>query len=186
MRLALHACCGPCLIEPLDDLVSRHEVVIVFANPNIHPAAEYLRRWDALRAWAAANQVPAVEVECEPEAWADAVAGCEESSGERCARCYAHRLDLAAVRAVELGCDALSTTLSVSPYQDQAAIDHAGCTAAEKHGLTWLFEDHRHRYADAVRRSREAGMYRQSYCGCARSQREAASQRVRYTRRERD
>ena len=44
MRLALHACCGPCLLEPLDALAAEHDVTVVYANPNIHPREEYERR----------------------------------------------------------------------------------------------------------------------------------------------
>ena len=48
-RLLLHACCGPCLIEPLE-AISREadRVTIVFGNSNIHPAEEYERRRDTL------------------------------------------------------------------------------------------------------------------------------------------
>lgn len=177
MRVALHACCGPCVIEPLDDLASQHEVTVVFANPNIEPEAEYARRWDALRSWADARGVSAVEVARVPGAWTDAVEGAGGQPGDRCARCYELRLRLTADEALRLGCEALSTTLSVSPYQDQDAIDRAGRAVARERGLRWLFDDYRARYPDAVRRSREADMYRQSYCGCHQSRLEAEARR---------
>ncbi len=53
MRLLLHACCGPCLIEPLEEFsATADELVIVYTNSNIHPAEEYERRRDTLRAYA--------------------------------------------------------------------------------------------------------------------------------------
>lgn len=179
MKVALHACCGPCLIEPLDALAETHEVTVVFANPNIQPYDEYVRRRDTLQTWAAARALRVVEVTYEPDVWELAVRGVKDAPGRRCERCYELRLELVATEAARLGCDALATTLSVSPYQDAAAIDSAGRDAAARHGLAWLFEDYRPRYPEATRRAREAGMYRQNYCGCLPSRTEAESERAR-------
>ena len=44
-------------------------------------------------------------------------------------------------------------------------------------GVEFLVTDFRHRYAEATRRSRELGMYRQNYCGCVYSEGEAARDR---------
>ena len=79
--------------------------------------------------------------------------------------------------AAEGGFDALATTLSVSPYQDQVAINEEGRAAAARVGVTWLDRDFRDRYRDATVRSRELGMYRQNYCGCVYSQAEAQADR---------
>jgi epoxyqueuosine reductase len=179
VRIALHACCGPCLIEPLDALAEHHEVVVVFANPNIQPADEYDLRRDTLRRWADERGLETVEAEYDPELWEAAVAGVRDEPGARCLRCYALRLGMTAAEGARLGCDAISTTLSVSPYQDAAAIDEAGRAAAAEHGLTWVFEDYRPRYPEATRRSRQAGMYRQNYCGCLPSKAEADEERAR-------
>jgi epoxyqueuosine reductase len=179
MKVALHACCGPCLIEPLDALADKHEVVVVFANPNIQPVEEYELRRDTLRKWADGRGLETVEVRYEPDLWEAAVAGVRDEPGARCRRCYSLRLLQAAAEGHRLGCDALSTTLSVSPYQDAGAIDAAGIQAASEHGLVWLFEDYRSRYPEATRRSREADMYRQNYCGCLPSKAEAEEDRAR-------
>jgi predicted adenine nucleotide alpha hydrolase (AANH) superfamily ATPase len=179
VKVALHACCGPCLIEPLDTLAGEHEVVVVFANPNIQPAAEYDLRRDTLSEWAEERGLTTVEVPYDSGLWEDAVADVRDEPGARCRRCYALRLGQVAAEGVRLGCEALSTTLSVSPYQDAEAIDEAGRKAAAAHGLIWLFEDYRPRYPEATRRSREAGMYRQNYCGCLPSKAEAEEDRAR-------
>ena len=179
MKVALHACCGPCLIEPLDALAEQHEVVVIFANPNIQPVEEYELRRDTLREWAAGRCLQTVEAEYDSDLWEATVAGVREEPGVRCRCCYALRLHQAAAEGVRLGCEALSSTLSVSPYQDVAAIDEVGLAAASGHGLVWLFEDYRARYPEAIRRSREAGMYRQDYCGCLPSKAEAEEGRAR-------
>ena len=181
MRLALHACCGPCLLEPLDALSAEHDVTVIYANPNIHPLVEYERRRDTLRAYADERGIEVVEVPYEPTAWLRAAAEVANTPGERCKRCFRLRLGQTAIAARDRGCEALATTLTVSPYQDPASIREAGQAAAEEHGLTFLVTDFRDRYPEATRRSKELGMYRQNYCGCMLSDAEATT-----ARRERD
>ena len=179
MKVALHACCGPCLLEPLDALAAEHEVVVVYANPNIHPAAEYELRRDTLLSWAHDNDVEVVEVDYAPAEWELAMEGVEDDPSARCPRCFELRLGMTAKRAAELWCDAVATTLSVSPYQDHASIVAAGEAACAPLGLRFLETDFRDRYPEATRRSRDLGMYRQNYCGCAPSRTEADAQRAR-------
>ena len=177
-RLLLHACCGPCLLEPLDALVlEAEEVTIAFANPNIHPAEEYVRRRDTLVGYALQAGVDVVELPYDPAAWEQAVAPLGDAGAARCRACYRLRLELAAQMAAAGGYDALATTLSVSPYQDQAAINEEGRRAATDAGIAWLDRDFRDRYPDATARSRELGMYRQNYCGCVYSEAEADAER---------
>jgi epoxyqueuosine reductase len=177
-RLLLHACCGPCLLEPLDALLCEADsVTVAFANPNIHPAEEFERRRDTLLTYA--EQV-GVDVEVLPydrEAWDAQVAPLASAGPERCRACYRLRLGIAARFAAEHGFDALTTTLSVSPYQQHDAIQEEGERAASEVGIAWLRRDYREQYRDSVVRSRELGMYRQNYCGCDFSRAEAAAQR---------
>ncbi len=173
MRVLLHACCGPCLLEPFDALVRDHDVEIAFANPNIHPAKEYERRRDTLRGYAAAAGIPVREIAYDPASWAEAVAGVEEDPASRCRRCFALRLRMTAESAAVEGFDAIATTLTVSPYQDLEAIRDAGEAVARDAELVYVHHDFTARYPEATRRSREIGMYRQNYCGCVYSYAEA-------------
>ena len=184
MRVMLHACCGPCLLEPYDALAAEHDVTVCYANPNIHPAAEYARRRDTLLDYARAAGITVIEVPYEPDRWDEAVAGVEDDPSQRCRRCFALRLGMVAEEAARCGYDAVATTLSVSPYQDPGAIVDAGESACAAAGVRFLVTDYRDRYPRATRRSRELGMYRQNYCGCAPSEREADEVRER-RRRER-
>ena len=152
-------------------------MTIAFANPNIHPAEEYVRRRDTLVDYAKQAGVDVVELPYDPDAWERAVAPLAAAGRNRCRACYRLRLGLAAHMAAEGGYDALATTLSVSPYQDQAAINEEGQRAAADSGIAWLDRDFRGRYPDATARSREIGMYRQNYCGCLFSQAEAEADR---------
>ncbi len=182
MRVMLHACCGPCLLEPYDALAAEHEVRVAYANPNIHPPEEYERRRDTLLAYAADSGIAVDVLPYEPDAWRAAVAGVEDDPTQRCRRCFSLRLGMAARHARDEGFDAVATTLTVSPYQDPDAIREAGEAACDAAGVAFLVTDFRDRYQEATRRSRELGMYRQNYCGCESSRKEA--ERARGLRRQ--
>lgn len=188
-KLLLHACCGPCSLEPLRLLRERGiEPTIYFANSNIQPASEHDRRLDTLRAWAEAEGVPVVDGPYDEVAWEGTAGvigeairadGADAPSREdRCRACYRLRFAESARYAVEHGFDALGTTLSVSPYQYTAIIAEELERACLEAGIRPFFEDYSPFYDEATRRSREAGMYRQNYCGCRFSAAEAAEERA--------
>jgi predicted adenine nucleotide alpha hydrolase (AANH) superfamily ATPase len=177
-RLLLHACCGPCLLEPLDALACEADAVtIAFANPNIHPAEEYERRRDTLVEYASVLGVDVVELPYDRTSWDAQVGPLAGAGAERCRACYRLRLGMAARYAAAHEFDALATTLTVSPYQHHDAIREEGERAAAAAGVRWLDRDFRDRYRAATVRSRELGMYRQNYCGCRFSIAEAHAER---------
>ncbi len=231
MKLLLHACCGPCSLEPVRILLERGcDITIAYANSNIHPASEYAHRLATLLAWANEEGLPVVEFDYNPAAWeacAGAIAanpghdlgddsdidpnadsnanlgsvptvspnvslGSSPSADsnanlgsvpsanreDRCRACYRLRLEEVARYAAEHNFDALSTTLTVSPYQYTQVIDEELALAAERYGIQALFEDFRPFYPQATTRSKELGMYRQNYCGCRFSAQEAAQERA--------
>lgn len=89
MKLLLHACCGPCSLEPVRLLRSAGlEPVIFYANSNIHPAEEYARRLATLRTWAQREALDVVEGGYDPKRWeqtagriGDAIAAAAEGEG---------------------------------------------------------------------------------------------------------
>ena len=178
LKIVLHACCGPCSTVPLRVLGEQgHDITIFYSNSNIHPEAEYLRRRDTIAAYAAELGIAFVEGTYDPNSWMRAI-GDERAYGvERCARCYRHRFAEPAAYAAQVGADALASSLTISPYQFTAAINAELVRAAELAGVQALQADYRDRYPDSVRLSREAGMYRQNFCGCMFSQVEAQEQR---------
>ena len=69
-ELLLHACCGPCSMEPVRLLRERGvEPVVFYANSNIHPTEEYARRLETLSFWAKDEQLQVIEGAYEPELW---------------------------------------------------------------------------------------------------------------------
>lgn len=179
MRVLLHACCGPCLIEPLDALALEHDVSVLYANPNIHPRAEYELRRDTLLAYAHEMGLQVIEAPYDPERWTACIDGVEADPERRCRACWGLRLTMTAQYAAVHGFDAIATTLTVSPYQDVDGVRDVGLQAASDAGVEYFDRDFRELYPRATVRSREAGMYRQNYCGCRFSQSEAEEQRAR-------
>lgn len=231
MKLLLHACCGPCSLEPVRLLqAAGHDITIAYMNSNIAPADEYQHRLSTLLEWARSQGIPVIEGPYEPDRWQEAVRASwhpdparlvADSAGDasrdadaafntgidpefdtgidpefdpardpkfahlysnrdnRCRACYRLRLEELARYAHEHGFNAIGTTLSVSPYQYTSIIkEELERAAAHYDGLTALFEDFRPYYPNATKRSRDLGMYRQNYCGCAYSDKEAAAERA--------
>lgn len=165
MKLLLHICCGPCASATIPWWRSKGvDVLGFFFNPNIHPLLEYRRRLTGAREVADISGVELVVDEAyDPQAWFGSVTG---EQGSRCSRCIGLRLERAAQEAAALGCDAFSTTLSISPWQDHTAIQTEGERAGERHGVEFHYEDLRPLYGESRTLSRQWGIYRQKYCGC--------------------
>lgn len=176
--LLLHACCGPCSLEPLRVLREQGFLpTIVYVNPNIQPHDEYMRRLETLRVWAAGENVEVVEGPYEAERWEREVARYGTNRLARCQACYRLRLEGAATLAAELGCAHMSTTLAVSPYQLFDACGGELGRICARAGLVAVWQDFRPLYPQATTRAKELGLYRQNYCGCRFSAAEAALER---------
>lgn len=177
--LALHACCGPCSLEPLRLLREQgYSPTILWTNPNIQPVAEHELRLRTLLTWA--REVAHVDVVIagdDRDRWERMAAPHGFDRRARCRACYALRLDEACRVAAERGFKFVSTTLAVSPYQLFEDCGELLCAFASKYGLKPVWQDFRPFYPEATRESRELGMYRQNYCGCRFSAAEAAIER---------
>ncbi len=181
VKLLLHACCCPCTLEPLRLLLEEgHEIAIAYMNSNIHPAQEYEHRRDVLLDFAQDQGISVVEGVYDPQGWARAagVFGADQAQRpNRCRACYRLRLEEACEYAAAHGFEGVATTLTVSPYQYTQIIREELERACERAGLAAVFRDYREHYAQATRRSKAMGMYRQNYCGCAFSKVEAQEER---------
>lgn len=177
--LLLHACCGPCSIEPLR-LLRREgfEPTICWTNPNIQPVAEHDLRLRTLMGWAReVAHVDVVVAADDRDGWERGVAPAGFDRERRCKACYAMRLAETCRVARERGFGHVSTTLAVSPYQLFDTCSDLLVSLAEKNGLVPVVRDFRPHYPEATRESRELGMYRQNYCGCRFSAAEATIER---------
>jgi predicted adenine nucleotide alpha hydrolase (AANH) superfamily ATPase len=170
-RLLLHVCCGPCGTYPALRLREEEFAVSAFwYNPNIHPFSEHERRREALARFAGAVGLEVLEEpEYEMVAFLRAVAG-HEAFGERCRICYRMRLERTAQAARQGGFDTFTTTLLISPYQDEEAICAIGEEAGQAAGVPFYYERLRRGWSERGRLAREHGLYRQEYCGCVYSE----------------
>ena len=177
--LLLHACCGPCSLEPVRLLREEGwEPVICWSNPNIQPVSEHELRLRTLESWA--HDVADVRVivgRDDRDQWERSVAPFGFDREARCRACYALRLAEACRVAIREGISHVSTTLVVSPYQLFDTCHEVFGRLAKAEGLELVWRDFRDWYPQATTRSRELGMYRQNYCGCRFSAAEAAIER---------
>lgn len=177
--LLLHACCGPCSLEPVKYLCEEgFEPTICWTNPNIQPIEEHDKRLKTLLAWAdEVAHVPVIVAEDRRDLWEAKVAPAGLAREARCRACYRVRLEESCRVAKEEGFHYISTTLVVSPYQLFDACHEVLSKLAPKYGLEEVWRDFRPHYPESVTDSRALGMYRQNYCGCRFSAAEAAIER---------
>jgi predicted adenine nucleotide alpha hydrolase (AANH) superfamily ATPase len=174
-RILLHVCCAPCAtycVKRLREL-EFGQVIGYWFNPNVHPFSEHELRRETLDRYAQEIDLPVLwEPGYEIVDFMRAVHG-RERFRERCRICYRLRLERTAQAAARGGFDAFTTTLLISPYQDQAALRELGQEVAAAHGVEFFFENFRRGWADHGRMTRERGLYSQRYCGCVYSEWEA-------------
>ena len=90
-RLLLHICCAPDATIPWPELISEeYETAGYFYGGNIHPAEEYERRLEAVRALAAETRGELVVPAYDTDEWFAATRGLEDEPerGARCAVCF--------------------------------------------------------------------------------------------------
>ncbi len=173
-RVLLHSCCGPCSSYVIEYLAQYFDLTVYFYNPNIHPEEEYLLRLETQRKLVSSlGGATLVEGEYEPQRFYDAVKGleAEPEGGERCKMCILQRMRATADRARQGEFDYFCTTLSVSPHKNAYLINALGCKLEGEYGVKWLSSDFKKKggYLRSIELSKQLGLYRQDYCGCAYS-----------------
>lgn len=180
MKLLLHTCCAPCLIYPLERLREEgFEVTGLFYNPNIHPFSEYQNRKQAVEDFSRTVDIEIIYPGYDPSDYFRAV-NLKETNPERCSICWLLRLKETARLAKEKGYDFFSTTLLVSPYQDQAMLKKIGNDISKEEAINFYYEDFRPGFRKAHDKARAQGVYCQKYCGCIYSEIERCQQLVKH------
>ena len=100
----------------------------------------------------------------------------EKEGGARCPVCFALRLRKTAQKAKSLGFDVFATTLTVSPYKNSTIINSIGKQIEKEEGIEFYDGNFKKQdgYKKSIEFSKKYNLYRQNYCGCIFSQREAA------------
>ena len=180
-RLLLHSCCAPCSSYVLEYLSDYFEITIFYYNPNISPAEEYEKRaaeqQHLIRELPAKHPIHLVVGAYEPERFYAVSRGLEQvpEGGERCFRCFRLRLEEAAKMAAEGGFDYFATTLTISPLKNAQKLNEIGEELSELYKVEHLPSDFKKKngYKRSVELSALYGLYRQNYCGCVFSKRDA-------------
>ncbi len=171
MKLLLHMCCGPCAVYPVERLRGEGvEVMGFFYRHNIHPYTECLRRQETLEKWAGDIGLRViVQKGYDLEGFLRRVVFRE---ADRCTTCYYDRLRSTALLARRGRFDAFSSTLLYSKFQKHGHIREIGEALGRQIGVPFHYVDFRAGWKEGIARSKELGMYRQSYCGCIYSEKE--------------
>lgn len=179
-RLFLHSCCAPCSSYVLEYLSDYFRITDFFYNPNIEPMSEYRYRQDELMRLISEMR-PKYPIDFlpgwyDPSVFHNAVRGLEHipEGGERCLVCYRLRMEEAAKLAAKGGYDYFTTTLSISPLKNAEKINEIGEQLEKKYGVRHLPSDFKKKngYLRSIQLSKDHGLYRQDYCGCAFSKAE--------------
>ena len=180
-RLLLHSCCAPCSSYVLEYLSDYFEITVFYYNPNISPAEEYEKRAaeqkHLIQELPAKHPIHLVVGAYEPERFYAVSRGLEmvPEGGERCFQCFRLRLEEAAKMAAEGGFDYFATTLTISPLKNAQKLNEIGEELSEIYKVEHLPSDFKKKngYKRSVELSAQYGLYRQNYCGCVFSKREA-------------
>lgn len=180
--LLLHSCCAPCSSYCIEYLSQHFNITILYYNPNIAPEEEFRKRaaeqQRLVSQMCLKNPVTVIVDDYNAEEFYSAVKGMDglPEGGERCFVCYRLRLERAAAYAAQHGFDYFCSTLSISPLKNAQKLNEIGQELSEIYPVKHLPSDFKKRngYKRSIELSHEYGLYRQNYCGCAFSKREAA------------
>ena len=178
-RLLLQVCCGPCSTQVIERLRDHFDMDLYFYNPMIYPRAELDKRACNLEKVAEKSHfdgqviIPANDMEdfkFVAEKRRD-----DREFGNACYDCYELRLDKTARYAKDMGYEYFTTSLSISPYKNAQWLNEIGEKLESDLGIKYLYADFKKKdgYKKSIELSKEYDIYRQEYCGCIFSKREA-------------
>jgi len=178
-RVLLHCCCAPCagsIIEAMH--LSDIKPTLFFYNPNIQPKGEYLRRKDEIINYAQKKNIDFLDADYDAFRWLKSVEefSQEPERGKRCEKCFDVRLEKTALCANQNNFKVFTTTLSISRWKDFNQVTESGIRAAIKYpgifywDCNWRKDGGSQRMYEVAKQEK---FYKQEYCGCAFSLRDA-------------
>ena len=179
--LLLHSCCAPCSTYVLEYLSQYFKITVYYYNPNIYPPEEFNKRTEEqgrlIKNMKYKNRVSFVPCDYDSEMFYNAVKGLESipEGGKRCEECFKLRLRKTAEYAKSNNYDYFTTTLSISPLKNSKILNEIGKSLSFEFGVKYLYSDFKKKngYKRSCELSREYDLYRQNYCGCVFSMKEA-------------
>jgi predicted adenine nucleotide alpha hydrolase (AANH) superfamily ATPase len=166
-RLLVHSCCAHCAAYTIEYWRQQgYEVSAFWYNPNIHPYTEHQKRLESMQTLAMEMGLPLITAEgYDIIDYFRQVVGHE---AERCQYCFRLRLSKTAETAKDMGFDAFTTTLLISPHQKHDLLKGIGDEVGGE--VEFLYADLRKRYSDSRRLTKPLELHRQQYCGCVYSE----------------
>ena len=172
-KILAHICCAVdavYFLKRLREDFPDAKIVGYFYDPNIHPYEEYLLRLKESERACKILGIEFIEGPYNLEGWLSKVKGYENEpeKGARCVLCFDDRLENSVKKAKELGCDAFTTTLLMSPKKSQEQLKRVGEKLAKQYGLEYIHKDYRKGggVQEMNRLVKELDIWRQDYCGC--------------------
>ena len=168
-RVLVHSCCAHCAAYTVEHWRQQgYEVSALWYNPNIHPYTEHQQRLEAMQTLAQEMNLPLIITSgYDIVEYFRGVAGHE---AERCGHCFRLRLSKTAETAKEMGFDAFTTTLLISPHQKHELLQEIGAELGGEKGVEFLYSDLRKHYSDSRHLTKPMNLHRQQYCGCVYSE----------------
>ncbi len=184
--LLVHVCCAPDALYVLNLLKqsrsAQDPLAAYFYNPNIYPPQEYELRLSEAQKVSAFLGLAFYEGPRHFERWATLTRKFEDEpeKGRRCDVCYALRLEETARAAARLGFEAFATVMSLSPWKKAEVLNRLGRMFGRRYRLVFLEANFKKKdgFRQSVLMSKARGLYRQDYCGCIYSQKQAASRHI--------
>ncbi len=189
-KLLLHSCCAPCSCSLIESLsTAQIDFTIFFYNPNIHPKKEYeLRKAENIR-FAKKMSIDFVDADYDTDVWFARVKGLgkEPERGKRCSSCFDIRFERTALYAHENNFKIFASSLGIARCKNLDQVIQSGHKAASKYpDLTYWANNWRKN--GGVERmcqiTKCEDFYRQEYCGCAYSLRDANHWRIKQGRKQ--
>lgn len=178
-RILMHSCCATCSGTIISAMVANGiDLTVFYYNPNIQPKEEYEIRKNENKRYAKKLNVPFVDADYDPPLWFARTQGHEEDPerGDRCSLCFSLRLEHAAAYAQANGFQVFTSSLGISRWKDMDQVNACGLNVARRFpGLTyWTFNWRKEGGSSQMYTiARDENFYKQEYCGCVYSKRDA-------------
>lgn len=180
--LLLHACCAPCSSYCVEYLSQYFDITLYYYNPNIESQEEFDKRFKEFEKIEERFNVKVVEETYNAKEFYDSVKGYEDckEGGDRCTICYRLRLQKSLEYAEKHHFDYFASTLSISPYKNAEKLNAIGEEISKGSSVLYLINDFKKKggYLRSTVLSKEMKLYRQAYCGCVFSKRDAVKEDI--------
>ena len=176
-KLLLHTCCAPCASWPLEFLSDYFDITLYYANSNIYPEEEYLKRRNELERFVKEvwkNQVSIIFPQYDNISYTEKLSPYKDDpeGWQRCFLCYRMRLEDTFQYALDNHYDYVSTVMTISRQKDSQKLNEIGLDIQKKYPNIHYFVSDFKKNNGQVRRDelvKEYNLYHQDYCGCVYS-----------------